>query len=182
MGIRGIFEESPEGYTPGTFIAGVFDKSVAQVEELINLPNPLDMRIASQGEKLDVRSMKVLKHSRCLDLKNGLLYRNTTFKDAWGRKINYESTRFVSYANHHLIAMRVKLTAVNAPMHLIVQDCIDDSVSNQGGILEGRKRHVKVVEADGEANLNYLCMRSYTYKTWIAYSTLLSIKRGRKKN
>ncbi|MDP8260945.1 MAG: glycosyl hydrolase family 65 protein [Candidatus Kappaea frigidicola] len=181
MGIRGIFEESPEGYTPGTFIAGVFDKSVAQVEELINLPNPLDMRIASQGEKLDVRSMKVLKHSRCLDLKNGLLYRNTTFKDAWGRKINYESTRFVSYANHHLIAMRVKLTAVNAPMHLIVQDCIDDSVSNQGGILEGRKRHVKVVEADGEANLNYLCMRSYTYKTWIAYSTLLSIKRGRKK-
>ncbi len=181
MGIRGIFEESPEGYTPGTFIAGVFDKSVAQVEELINLPNPLDMRIASEGEKLDVRSMKVLKHSRCLDMKNGLLYRNTLYKDAWGRKINYESTRFVSYANHHLVVMKVKLTAVNAPMHLIIQDCIDDSVANQGGILEGRKRHVKVVEADCETNLNYLCMRSYTYKTWIAYSTLLSISSGRKR-
>jgi kojibiose phosphorylase len=125
--------------------------------------------------------MKVIKHSRCLDLKNGLLYRNTTFKDAWGRKIDYESTRFASYANHHLVVMRVKLTAVNAPINLIVQDCIDDSVTNQGGILEGRKRHVKVIEADADTNLNYLCMRSYTYKTWIAYSTLLSIKRGKKR-
>jgi kojibiose phosphorylase len=181
IGIRGIFEESPEGYLPGTYIAGVFDKSVAQVEELINLPNPLDMRLASEGEKLDVRSMKVLHHSRCLDMKHGLLYRNTLFKDAWGRKINYESTRFVSYANHHLVVMRVKLTAINEPVNLIVQDCIDESVTNQGGILEGRKRHVKVIEADAEANLNYLCMRSYTYKTWIAYSTLLSVKQGKKR-
>jgi kojibiose phosphorylase len=179
MGLRGIFEESPEGCLPGTYIAGVFDKSVAQVEELINLPNPLDIRIASEGEKLDIKSMKVLKHYRALDMKNGILYRDTLFKDAWGRKINYESSRFVSYDNHHLVAMRVKLTAVNAPVKLIIQDCIDDSVANQGGILEGKKRHVKVIDADAENHLNYLCMRSYTYKIWIAYSTMLCIKKGK---
>jgi kojibiose phosphorylase len=179
MGLRGIFEESPEGSMPGTYIAGVFDKSVAQVEELINLPNPLDIRIASEGEKLDIKSMKVLKHYRALDMKNGLLYRNTLFKDAWGRKINYESSRFLSYDNHHLVAMKIKLTAVNAPVKLIIQDCIDDSVANQGGILEGKKRHVKVIDADAESHLNYLCMRSYTYKIWIAYSTLLCIKQGK---
>ncbi|MCK4518904.1 MAG: glycoside hydrolase family 65 protein, partial [Candidatus Omnitrophica bacterium] len=68
MGLRGILEEAPEGCVPGTFIAGVYDKSVAQVEELINLPNPLDFRVASDGEKLDVKRTQVLKHYRALNM------------------------------------------------------------------------------------------------------------------
>ncbi|MCK5305653.1 MAG: glycoside hydrolase family 65 protein [Candidatus Omnitrophica bacterium] len=180
MGLRGILEEAPEGCMPGTFIAGIYDKSVAQVEELINLPNPLDFRVASDGEKLDVKRMQVLKHRRALNMQKGILLRETLFKDAWGRKISYESARFASYDNPHLLVMKVKLKAVGAPVHLMIQECVDDSITNQGGLLEGKKRHVRAIEADIENHFNYLCVRSYTYKTWIAYSSLLSVKKNKK--
>lgn len=182
MGVRGVLEEIPEGSAPGTYIAGIFDKSVAQVEELINLPNALDFRVASEGEKLDVGKMQVISHYRALDLKRGFLYRKTLFKDAKKRKIKYESLRFVSYDNPHLIVMKIKLTALNSCANLMIQDCVDDSITNKGGLLEGRKRHVRVIEADGKNHTGYLCLRSYTYKTWIAYSSLLSIKKDKHEN
>lgn len=180
LGVRGVMEEMPVGSEPGTFVAGVYDKSAAQVEELINLPNPLDFRVASEGEKLDVSRVKVLKHHRCLDMKKGLLYRSTHFKDARGRKLAYESLRFVSFSNPHLMVMRIRLKAINQPVNITVQDYIDDSVTNQGGILEGRKRHVRIRNVDITDHINYLCLRSYTYNVLIAYSTLLDCRHGNK--
>ncbi len=55
MGSRGVLEEMPCDSSPGTYIAGVYDKSVSQVSELVNVPNPIDLRITSEGEKIDVK-------------------------------------------------------------------------------------------------------------------------------
>ena len=86
IGSRGIMEENPSGSQPGTFIAGMYDMSAAQVEELINLPNPIECIITAEGEKFDIFTMKILGHKRALDMKNGVLVRKTLFMDAKKRK------------------------------------------------------------------------------------------------
>ena len=81
IGSRGVLEEIPERAMPGTFIAGLYDKSGAQVEELVNLPNPINFIVAAEGEKLDMRFMEYLHHRRYLDMQKGMLFRRTIFQD-----------------------------------------------------------------------------------------------------
>ena len=63
MGSRGILEECPERAMPGTYIAGVFDRSGAQCEEMVNLPNPINFNIIADGEKLDMRFRLMILNS-----------------------------------------------------------------------------------------------------------------------
>ena len=48
LGSRGILEEKPWGATPGTYIAGMYDRTGAMVTELVNMPNPFDFKIINQ--------------------------------------------------------------------------------------------------------------------------------------
>ena len=36
----------------GTYIAGLYDKTGAQIPELVNLPNPINLKIIANGERL----------------------------------------------------------------------------------------------------------------------------------
>jgi len=44
LGARGVLEEIPYDASPGTYIAGIYDKMAAQVSELVNLPNPINFK------------------------------------------------------------------------------------------------------------------------------------------
>ena len=44
LGIRGVLEEIPYDAMPGTYIAGIYDKIGSQVDELVNLPNPVNFK------------------------------------------------------------------------------------------------------------------------------------------
>jgi len=78
---RGVLEELPYDSYPGTYIAGLYDRVAAQVAELVNLPNPINFKIVTEGEKLDIISSDVLNHYRALDMKKGLLVRRTMFSN-----------------------------------------------------------------------------------------------------
>jgi kojibiose phosphorylase len=62
MGTRGSFEEGSDFECPGNFIAGVYDKSDAQVREIVNTQNWLGVKIYVNGRilSLDENSNKVL--------------------------------------------------------------------------------------------------------------------------
>ncbi|MBD3271929.1 MAG: hypothetical protein GF384_05275 [Elusimicrobia bacterium] len=96
IGSRGIYEEIPLGCSPGTFLAGVYDATGAQVTEMVNIPNPFDFRIVAEGEKIDITAMDVLFHRRVLDLSKGLLARKTIFSNSRKERFNYQSLRFWS--------------------------------------------------------------------------------------
>jgi len=178
IGSRGIYEEIPDGTEVGTYIAGIYDKAASMVPELVNAPNPIDFRIAVEGEKLDIGRMDIVENKRVLDLKNGVLARRTVFSDTKKRKFLYESFRFFSLRDGHIGAMRVYLKAMDKPARIIVQDTVDDSVTNPGDILEGRKRHTQLVDVSVDRDVNYLCVKTFTNKIWIAYASFLAVGRG----
>ena len=176
IGSRGILEENPESAMPGTFITGVYDKSGAQVEELVNLPNPIHFIIAADGEKLDMRFMQFLKHIRYIDMQKGFLVRRTLFKDGKGKKFLYQSLRLFSMSNPNLSYMKISLTLLNGKSELTALDILDDSVTNTGGLIYGSRRHVRLMDADTKENINYHAYRTNTSKIWVAYADYLTVE------
>ncbi|MFH1593550.1 MAG: glycosyl hydrolase family 65 protein [Candidatus Omnitrophota bacterium] len=179
LGSRGIYEEIPDGTEPGTYIAGVYDHASAMVPELVNAPNPIDFRIAVEGEKLDIGRMNVLETERVLDIRKGLLARRTVFVDTKNRRFLYESLRFFDLHSNHIGCLQIHLKALDKSAKIIVQDTVDDSVTNIGGVLEGRKRHTQLVDVSTVKDMKYMCVKTFSRKIWIAYGTFLAVARGR---
>ena len=178
LGSRGIYEEIPDGTDPGTYIAGVYDSAASMVPELVNAPNPIDFRIIVEGEKLDIGRMDIVENERILDMGKGFILRRTVFSDTKKRRFLYESLRFLSLSDPHIGAMQVYLKALDEPAKIIVQDTVDDSVTNAGSLLEGRKRHTQLVDVSASGDINYLCVKTFTRKIWIAYASFLAVARG----
>jgi kojibiose phosphorylase len=178
LGSRGFLEEIPDGAYPGTYIAGIYDKSEALVEELVNMPNPVDFRISIEGEKLDISRMPILSHSQALDMKNGFLKRRTVFIDSKKRRFDYQSLRFFSSANPHIGGLRIYLTALDMPAHLTAQDLLNEWVTNQGGLMEGAKRHFSLQRAFSDGRSHYICVKTHDHDFFVAYATHISVDRG----
>lgn len=69
MGVRGTFEEGSEGERSGNFIAGIFDKSDAQVREIVNAQNWLRIKLYVEGEELSLDKCQLIEFKRILDMK-----------------------------------------------------------------------------------------------------------------
>ncbi len=132
LGTRGGLEEGHEGGLPGTFISGVYDSNDAPVIDLVNAPDWTSLSVYVDGVRLDVESCTVLEHERVLDLRQGLLWRATTFEDPEGRRTRLESVRLASMADRHVCATRTIVTALNH----------SGLIEISSGI-EGRKRNLE---------------------------------------
>jgi kojibiose phosphorylase len=177
---RGVLEEIPYDATPGTFLAGVYDKTGAQITELVNLPNPVDFKIIVQGEKLDVVAMDVLKHERVLDMGRGILARNTIFQNAHKQRFKYQSIRFFSMEDVHIGAMRIAFTPLDVSVNITVQNIIDTSITNRGFLTEGRKKHYQLMKVSRTKDVNYLLIRTFESKISIGYADYLQVYEGKK--
>ncbi|NQT95215.1 MAG: glycoside hydrolase family 65 protein, partial [Candidatus Omnitrophica bacterium] len=175
MGSRGVLEEIPYDSSSGTYIAGVYDKSISQVPELVNVPNPIDLRIVAEGEKIDIKGMYLHKHQRVLDMKNGLLFRHSILANSRRERFDYKSVRFISHHNKHIGVMRITVTPLDAPAILTVQDNINVSIRNKGVLTEGRKKNFQIREVRSERSINYVCARTQDTGISIACATHLII-------
>jgi kojibiose phosphorylase len=166
---RAVLEEIPYDAMPGTYIAGIYDKLTAQVAELVNLPNPFNFRFTTNGEKLDVVAMDVLKHRRILNMKKGILVRHTLYQDSKKNRYDYQSLRFVSMHEKNFGVMQVILTALDKDCDIDVNTGIDTSVYNAGILTEGRKRHFRLVELGQYRNAGYLVIETFERKYRVIY-------------
>lgn len=176
MGSRGVLEEIPYDSYPGTYIAGIYDKTGSFVTELVNLPNPWEFKITVEGEKLDLVAMDFTHHWRMLNIRHGLLLRSTIFKTAQGKRFQYQSLRFLSYANPHIGCARIWLTSLDEDTDIIVQNVVDTAVYNKGMVMEGRKKHFQVEEISQRQKLNYLEVKTFDTQISIGYSWSLEVE------
>jgi len=176
MGSRGVLEEVPYDAYPGTYIAGLYDKTGSFVTELVNLPNPWDFKIIVGGEKLDIVAMDFIHHWRILNLRHGLLLRSTVFKTAQGKRFDYQSLRFLSHANPHMGCMKIWLTSLDEDIDIIVQNVVDTAVYNKGMVMEGRKKHFQVEEISQRQKLNYLEIKTFDTQISVGYSWTLEVE------
>lgn len=180
LGLRGILEETPYNAVPGTYLAGLYDHTNAQETELVNLPNPVHLKLTSGGEKLGAVAMDQSKHIRFLDMRQGLLTRHTLYQDVRKRKYDYQSMRFVSMRDKNFIVMRTWLTPLESDAEITVKTDTDISTSNAGVITEGRKRHYQVVKVAQFKKYNYLCVKTLEKEILVAYLSHLTYSIGKR--
>lgn len=177
IGSRGILEEITYDSYPGTYIAGIYDKATSMVEELVNLPNPINFRIMISEEKLDVAAMDVLGHERILDMKKGMLFRKTIFSNRNKNRFTCCSMRFLSMEDKGFGAMRIFVTSSDTACELVAQTNIDTSTMNRGVLTEGRKKHYDITEVSRTKDKTYVCVESFDKRIPVAYASTLEIKK-----
>jgi len=173
---RGVLEENPYDSYAGTYIAGLFDNTGAQVIELVNAPNPFYFKIVSQGEKLDNVAMDVLEHKRMLDMRKGLLYRKTIFSNSQKKRFSYESLRFISMSDKHLGVMRIYLTPLDGTASFTIQNGIDTSVTNKGVLTEGKKKHFYITDVSKIGHNTYTSVQTFQHNIHIGCASHLMVK------
>lgn len=190
LGTRGSLEEGIAGEWPATYLAGIFDDHDSTVVELVSAPDWLPVSIWVDGERLNMQSLAVLEHRRRLDLRQGLLYRATTFEDRNGRQTLVESLRFASLASPHLCCMRVSLTPLNFGGSIRVESTIDGRRRNLDRLpvyaeppeLEpadrwekwAKSRHLEHVTAADHGDAVYLESRTLGRDHRLGYAAALS--------
>ncbi len=130
LGTRGSLEEGHAAALQGTYLNGVYDHHQSFVVDLVNAPDWLDLSIYIDGEKLSIQTSEILNFERILDMKNGMLFRETRFKDSQGRITKYQSIRFAHMSHVHLMDTYVSVTAENYSAALTIEGAINANVVN----------------------------------------------------
>lgn len=171
MASRGVLEEIPQGARPGTFFAGLFDTTGAQVTELVNAPNPVFMQVAIGGEKLGAIAMDVIEHKRVLDMQRAALFRETLFRTTRKKnRVRYQSLRFFSMNNPHVAAMVVALTPLDEATTFTIRASVDTGVTNMGLVTEGAKRHFHIAGIRTVGPINYLSTKTLEEEVLLGYA------------
>lgn len=144
IGCRSVLDEAPAGSTPGTFLAGVFDAAGSIVDDLVNLPNPLELNAFINGQRVSVDVLRVLAHHRTLDMRHGVLTRRTVFQGGRGGRFELRSERFVVRGDSGSVVVRAWLTALDGDATILVSGDFGLGAVNTEGDWEGAKRHFAV--------------------------------------
>jgi kojibiose phosphorylase len=143
LGTRGTFEEGVPGNIPATLIHGVFDHAPGMlVPELANTANWLPIRITVDGTPLSLNQDRpdnlnpahgaLLGYERALHLDTAVLERALLFRAASGAIVRVVFERFASLDDPHVLAQRVRITAVDGSPQITVRFGIDGDARNAG--------------------------------------------------
>lgn len=145
-GLRGVLEFSKPGEC-GNLVAGIFDKSKAQVTEIVNLQNPLVFNIYIDDELIDLDICEIINFKRSMNMKQGVLYTEVTVKTNKGKQLKISAERFVSRSNVHRWAARYSIVPINFSGKLFVENIIDGSMTNNTSDPFQMVKHFNVIEA-----------------------------------
>jgi kojibiose phosphorylase/nigerose phosphorylase len=118
MGVRGTLDEHTKTELAAVNLAGIYDKVGGGWREPLNAPNPFFTRVAGAGEPLS--------HEQALDFRHGVFSRRTVW-EINGANVTFESRRFASMDDAHVLAAQYALTA-DRNTEITVQAGIDADV------------------------------------------------------
>ncbi|MBM3161903.1 MAG: glycoside hydrolase family 65 protein [Chlorobi bacterium] len=156
LNIRGSLEELPSGHAGGMYLNGIYDRSEADVEELVKCPMWTDVSVWSEGEKFCPSTCRVLFHEQVLDLKKGILHRSTTMRNGSGRILTIESLRLVCMHNPHLGYLLFRIVPRNFSGFVRVFSGLNGEVTNRGFFPEEQLKHLQLEKIERGRNFMYL--------------------------
>lgn len=184
LNIRGSLEELPPGHSGGMYISGIYDKSEADVEELVKCPMWTDLSLWVDGEQFSLSSSRPVQHEQILDLRKGALHRRTTFRHPSGRVLTLETLRIVMLHNPHYGCMLVRITPRNFSGPLRIFSGLNGEVCNRGYFQGERLKHLQLEKIERGRNFMYLGMKTREQSVRIAEAAswrLVSAEAGRLK-
>jgi kojibiose phosphorylase len=160
LNIRGSLEELPPGHYGGMYLSGIYDKSEADVEELVKCPMWTDVSVWIGGNKFCMSTCKTISHEQILDMKKGVLHRLTTFKNPSGKILTLETARLVFMHNMHLGYMMVKVTPQNFSGPIRVFSGLNGEVCNRGFFFREMRKHLQLERIERGRVFMYLEMKT----------------------
>lgn len=145
-GIRGSIEFSRIG-DRGNFITGIFDKSDAQVTEIVNCQDPLPLNIYLGDEILDFDRCDILYFNRSLNMKEGVLYLEAKIKTPKGKVINISSERYISRNNVHRWGSKYTIVCESYSGKMFIENIIDGTVTNSTSDPSSITKHISIEQA-----------------------------------
>ena len=191
LGTRGSLEEGHEAALPGTYINGVFDHYDSFVVDMVNAPAWPALSIWVDGKKLSIHNCELLEYKRKLDIRKGVLYRLTRFKDTEGNITRYESFRYASLADRHFFEVNGTVTPENYDGTIEVCSEIDGDVLNldltpaykekpafvaeMKWLKWSKSRHLKARLTEKLEDVTYLEMETLDRPHHIGYASSLKV-------
>ncbi len=192
LGTRGALEEGHDAGLAGTYINGIFDNYDSFVIDLVNAPNWSEISVWIEGEKLSLQNCEVLDYYRALDMKQGLLYRSTRFKDRNGRITKYESIRYANFENRNQFEIKISVTPenysgdieVDAPINGHVFNLDLEPVYREKPIFSPevqwdkwtKSKHLKYVDSGSTKNGLFLEMKTIERPYHIIYNSVVNVE------
>jgi alpha,alpha-trehalose phosphorylase len=142
IGLRGNLDEGEPFGLPGTYLNGFYETRPLPYAEagygypeagqtVVDVTNGKIIRLLVDDEPFDLRYGELLRHRRTLDLRDGVLRRETHWRSPGGREVEVSSTRLVSFVQRSVAAMRYTVKACDgAPLRITVQSVL---VANEPG-------------------------------------------------
>ncbi|WP_022660871.1 beta-phosphoglucomutase family hydrolase [Paucidesulfovibrio longus] len=172
LGVRGALEteRASERHYPGTYLAGIFNKTPTPLHgrdiynnDLVNCPNWLLVEFkVDKGEYVSPLDMEVLAYTHSLSMRDAVMERRLVVKDRLGRITRIDSRRLASMADPHLLALRFEVTPVNYTGRITLRSCIDGNVINDGvaRYRQLNQRHLELVRSGKAAGGVFLEVRT----------------------
>ncbi|SCE84885.1 alpha,alpha-trehalose phosphorylase [Micromonospora coriariae] len=131
VGWRGVLDEGAPCAMPGSYVNGFHERRELSYPEegyafpqasdtLVSAPNAALIRLWVDDEPLDIRTGTLHVHERVLDLRAGVLRRETEWVSPAGRRVRVRSTRLVSLPRRPVAAVRYEVEALDGPVELRV--------------------------------------------------------------
>ncbi len=132
LGLRGNLDEGEPAGLPGTYLGGFYEARPLPYAEagygnpeagqsVINVTNGKLIRLLVEDEPLDIRYGTMRSHERVLDLRTGVLHRTLEWLSPTERAVRVSSTRFVSFAQRAVAAIRYEVEALDGAAPVVVQ-------------------------------------------------------------
>ncbi|MEG2355506.1 MAG: glycosyl hydrolase family 65 protein [Clostridia bacterium] len=137
IGMRCAAEWETMGRQEGLFAAGVFDKPMGDVSELVNLPACFSVGLCINEKTVVLADAQSYQCTLCLQ--TGLVTRRFTLQNKLGQSVHCTARRLVSLANQHLCAMELTLEAQQA-CSLTLTPLLNGQATNSG------TQHVRINE------------------------------------
>ncbi|RVW03249.1 glycoside hydrolase family 65 protein [Rhodococcus spongiicola] len=174
MGTRGALSECrADGvHYPGVYVAGCYNRLTSMVdgmhhedESLVNLPDWTTVTFRGDGGDWfsPAGDFDLLHHHVGLDMRGGVLLRESVIVDARGRRTRLRQRRIVSMAQPHLAAIDTVVRPENWSGTLAVRSTLDADVRNTNvrDLLRFADRHLTDVSVGG-FGLDVVWLRTQT--------------------
>lgn len=160
LNIRGSLEELPPGSYRGMYISGIYDKSEADVEELVKCPVWTDVSLWIQGWKVSPPDCKVIRHEQMLDMRKGILHRKSRFRLPDGKIVTLATSKLVFLHKVHWGYMRVRIVPENFSGEIRVLSGLNGDVLNRGFFSGEKLKHLHLERIERGRDLMYLEMKT----------------------
>ncbi|MBR4267491.1 MAG: glycoside hydrolase family 65 protein [Bacteroidales bacterium] len=142
-GQRANFEETFTGKTlQGSYVSGVYYPDKTRVgwwkngypeyfAKMLNAPSWIGIKINIEGEELDLAKCLVSQFSRVLDMKRGVLERHFVATTNSGKKVEVNSTRFLSIVRDEIGAIKYSIKPLNFSSKATITCDVDADIKNE---------------------------------------------------